>query len=268
MKFGLKVHHTDLSDMLYMRPEALEFALYPDDMGGAWADKVKFGGPIAVHMPEKFGDGSLVDLASSDDGKRAEAIRILKKTIDIAYKLNARNVICHPGGISERPVHVEATPLLDSMKELKAYAPASIELLLENMPDIYWYNGELYSPCLFKRGEEIMRVLKALGIGLCMDLSHAKLYCNSSGEDFTSYVRTLRPFIRHIHIADARGTSGEGLQIGDGEIDFEALLPLLKGLDVTAVPEILGGHRERGAGFKLAADRLAKLGYFDGPDRR
>jgi len=45
MKFGLKVHHTDLSDMLYMRPEALGFALFPEDMGGAWADKVKFDGP-------------------------------------------------------------------------------------------------------------------------------------------------------------------------------------------------------------------------------
>lgn len=268
MKFGLKVHYTDLSDTLAMRPEALELVLLPNDMDGAWADKVKFDGPIAVHMPVIFEDGSLINLASPDDSKRTEAIRILKKTIDIANKLNARSVICHPGGVRERPVHIEATVLLGSMKELKAYAPARIELLLENMPDIYWYNGELYSTCLFKRGEEIMSVLKALGIGLCMDLCHAKLYCNASGEGFLSYVKTLRPFIRHIHIADASGVTGEGLQIGDGEIDFEALLPVLKGLDVIAVPEIMDGHRDGGAGFKLAADRLAKLGYFNGPDRR
>jgi N-acetylneuraminate synthase len=254
--------------MLYMRPEALEFVLFPDDMGGSWTEKIKFGGPVAVHMPERFGDGSLVDLDSPDDGKRTEAIRILKKTIDIAILLNASSVVCHPGGIREKPAHVDAAPLLDSIRALETYAPASLELLLENMPDIYWYNGEIYSPCLFKRKDEISGILKTLGIGLCMDLSHAKLYCNSSGESFTAYVKALKPYIRHIHIADARGISGEGLQVGDGEIDFEALLPLLKGLDVTAVPEILGGHRDGGAGFKLAAERLAKLGYYDGPDRR
>jgi N-acetylneuraminate synthase len=268
MKFGLKVHHNDLSDILYMGPEAMEFAIFPDDLDGSWADEVKFGGPIAVHMPVISGDGSLVDLASPDDGKRADAIRILKKTIDIGKKLKAGSIICHPGGIREKPVPVDAAPLLGSMRALKAYTPASMELLLENMPTIYWYQGKLYSSCLFKHGKEIGDILNALGIGLCMDLCHAKLYCNASGEGFISYVRTLRPFIRHIHIADARGISGEGLQIGDGEIDFEALLPLLKGLDVTAVPEIIGGHRERGAGFRLAADRLVKLGYFDGPGRR
>jgi deoxyribonuclease-4 len=262
MKFGLKVHHADIADLLYMRPVALEFALFPGDMGGEWADKVKFGSPIAVHMPEKYGDGSLVDLASPDYGIRFEAIRILKKTVDIANKLNARIVVCHPGGIRERTECVDASGLLDSMRALKAYAPAAIELLLENMPDIYWYNNELYSPCLFKQAEEIIGILDALDIGMCMDLSHAKLYCNSSGEDFLPYIRTLRPYIRHVHVADARGISGEGLQIGDGEIDFWALLPALEGLDVTAVPGIMDGHRDGGAGFRIAADRLARLGYF------
>jgi len=268
MMFGLKVHHSDLSDMLYMKPQALEFALFPEDMDGSWTDKVKFDGPIAVHMPEKFEDGSLVDPASPEDGKRAKAIRILQKTIDIAVKLKATSVVCHPGGIREKPGSVDAGPLLDSMRALKAYAPARLALLLENMPDIYWYNGVLYSSCLFKHEAEIAGILKTLGIGLCMDLCHAKLYCNSSRRDFISYVRALNPFVRHIHIADARGVSGEGLQIGDGEVDFAALLPLLRGLDVPAVPEVLEGHRDGGAGFRLAADRLTKLGYFDGRDRR
>ncbi len=215
MIFGLKVHHTDISEMLRLGPEALEFALFPDDLSGAWARAVDFDGPVTVHMPEKFADGSLVDLASPDQGKRAEAIRILEKAIGIAKELNAKNVICHPGGIRQKPTRVDAGPLLGSMRELKAYAPSPMELLLENMPDIYWYNGALHSACLFKREGEIKGILNELGMGLCMDLSHAKLYCNASGQDLTSYVRTLKPYVRHIHIADSRGISGEGLQIGD-----------------------------------------------------
>ncbi len=267
MKFGLKVHHSDLSELLYMKPEALEFALFPGDMGGAWADKVRFDGPIAVHMPEKFSDGSLIDLASPYAGKRTKAVRILKKTIDIAERLNASIVICHPGGVRKKAEDVDVGPLLGSVEELKAYAPAGVELVLENMPDIYWYNGALYTACLFKWAEDITDALKKLDIGLCMDLSHAKLYCNSSYTDFMAYVESLRPFIRHLHVADARGVTSEGLQVSEGEIDFKALLPILKGLDVITVPEIRGGHDNGGAGFKLAADRLAKLGYFDGKGR-
>ncbi len=72
----------------------------------------------------------------------------------------------------------------------------------------------------------------------------------------------LRPFIRHIHISDAGGISYEGMQIGDGEIDFQGILPLLEGLDVIAVPEILNGHEDRGEGFRVAVSRLKALGYF------
>jgi hypothetical protein len=39
-------------------------------------------------------------------------------------------------------------------------------------------------------------------------------------------------------------------------------MPILEGLDVVAVPEILEGHKNRGAGFRIAVDRLKKMGFF------
>jgi hypothetical protein len=59
--------------------------------------------------------------------------------------------------------------------------------------------------------------------------------------------------------ADAAGISGEGLQIGDGEIDFEALWRLIGGLDVVFVPEIWQGHKFGGEGFLVALKRLADI---------
>ncbi len=50
MKCGLKVHHTDIRGMLYMRPDALEFALFHGDLGGEWARDISFEGPILLHM--------------------------------------------------------------------------------------------------------------------------------------------------------------------------------------------------------------------------
>jgi len=246
-----------------MGPEALEFALFSDDVSDeSWVDSVYFNGPIAVHMQEKFKDGRLLDLASNDNNERREAVMDIKKMIDISERLNARSIIVHPGGVRKALVSLDPAPLLDSIEELKTYLPGHIELLLENMPARYWYKGELYSSCLFKDSKEIVSILGELNVGLCMDLCHAKLYCNAAGVNFRSYLTKLRPYIRHIHVSDARGTSEEGLQIGEGEIDFPDIMPILEGLDVVAVPEILEGHKNRGAGFRIAVDRLKKMGFF------
>ncbi|BAI62144.1 conserved hypothetical protein [Methanocella paludicola SANAE] len=268
MKFGLKVHHSDIASLMDMRPEALEFALFCGDMDGSWAKGIEFDGPVVLHMPEKFADGSLVDLASPEEGKRRDAVAILKRTIDLGAAMGAESIICHPGGIRAKPEFVDQCPLLDSMHELIAYVRGTTRLLLENMPDIYWYKGVLHSSCLFKHKDEISTILDELSLGLCMDLCHAKLYCNSMGEDYLSYVTALKPYIRHIHVSDARGSTEEGVQIGDGEVDFAALRKLLGDVGAAAVPEILDGHKDGGAGFRIAARRLEKIGFFNGDDRR
>jgi deoxyribonuclease IV len=268
MKFGLKVHHTDIRDMIDMQPCALEFALFHNDLNGEWARDIAFNGPMVLHMAEKFPDGSLVDPASPDEGNRRDAVAMLKRTVDLAERLGAESVICHPGGVRLSPERLSIDPLLESMRELQAYARGKTNLLLENMPDIYWYKGVLHSSCLFKSRAEISGVLDELGLGMCMDVCHAKLYCSAVGVDLLSYVGALKPYIRHIHVSDARGTAEEGVQIGEGEIDFAALIHALSGLDVAAVPEILEGHRNKGEGFRIAAERLRNIGFFDGAGRR
>ncbi len=268
MKFGLKVHHSDIASLMDMRPQALEFALFYGDLGGSWAKGIEFDGPIVLHMPERSADGSLVDLASPEEGKRSAAVAILKRTIDLAASMKAESVVCHPGGIRARPEFVDRAQLLDSMRELVAYGRGTTRLLLENMPDIYWYGGVLHSSCLFKHKDEIAAILDELNIGLCMDLCHAKLYCNAMSEDYLSYVEALKPYIRHIHVSDARGSRAEGVQIGEGEIDLVALQKVLCDVDAIAVPEILDGHKDGGAGFRVAVERLRKIGFFDGDDRR
>jgi deoxyribonuclease IV len=147
------------------------------------------------------------------------------------------------------------------MKQLKAYAGDRVDVLMENMPDVYWNNHELWATCLFKDWKEIRDVLHETGMGMCMDICHARLYCNSRHIDLNLYVTVLKPYIRHLHISDALGVSSEGLQIGDGETDFRSLLKILEGLDVIIVPEIVEGHKNNGAGFKMAKKRLSRLGY-------
>ena len=59
-------------------------------------------------------------------------------------------------------------------------------------------------------------------------------------------------------MGDASGLNGEGLQIGDGIIDFSRLGDILiSGADKsTFIPEIWQGHKNDGEGFFIALERL------------
>ena len=76
-------------------------------------------------------------------------------------------------------------------------------------------------------------------------------------------MRDVAPFTVHLHVADARGVDGEGLQIGDGEIDFLALGRLLAGSAPTAsfIPEVWQGHKDEGRGFWTAIGRLEHMEF-------
>ena len=238
MKFGLKVHHSDLDSLMYIGPEALEFVIHAEDL-----------------------DGTLIDLGTLDESERKKAVDIVKRSIDLAERLKAGVLVCHPGGVYKEHRELSHSGLVYSMRQLKAYAGDRVDVLMENMPDVYWYNGELWATCLFKDWKEIRDVLHETGMRLCLDLSHARLYCNSRHIDLNLYVTVLKPYIGHLHISDALGVSSEGLQIGDGETNFKSLLKILDGLDVILVPEIVDGHKNNGAGFKMAKKRLSRLGY-------
>jgi len=64
-----------------------------------------------------------------------------------------------------------------------------------------------------------------------------------------------------LHIVDAAGVDSEGLQIGQGEIDFPALADQLNRVcpDSSFIPEIWQGHENGGEGFWTALDRLEGL---------
>ncbi|WP_424357057.1 sugar phosphate isomerase/epimerase family protein [Methanocella sp. MCL-LM] len=262
MKFGLKVHHTDVDRLLYLRPDALEFALFHGDLGGEWVDRIDFTGPVIVHAPEKHADGTILDAGAEDEVQRARAVEVLERTIDLSVRLKAETLICHPGGVFRENRAVSPESLIRTMAGLKAYAGDRVELLLENMPGYYRTRGELWHPCLLARAEEIMAVLDRTGTGLCLDVCHAKLYCTVYGVNFHQYLEALLPYARHLHVSDALGEAGEGLQIGEGEIDWGWLTSATKAFDLVAVPEIDDGFRDDGKGFRLALDRLASMGFY------
>ena len=52
----------------------------------------------------------------------------------------------------------------------------------------------------------------------------------------------LKPYVKHLHISDAKGVEGEGTQIGTGDIDFKAFFDIYEDYQGTWLPEIWQGH--------------------------
>ena len=76
----------------------------------------------------------------------------------------------------------------------------------------------------------------------------------------SEFTRKVGPFTAHLHIVDAKGVDGEGLQIGEGDMDFAALAGILDETcpQASFVPEIWQGHKNNGAGFWFALDKLER----------
>ena len=96
---------------------------------------------------------------------------------------------------------------------------------------------------------EIRDFITSLGLNICYDTSHAKLFCNWAQVDFYEHVRTLLPYIGHLHLSDGAGLDGEGLQIGEGAIDWVHFFHVLGDYHGTMIPEIWRGHQRHGEVF-------------------
>jgi len=85
--------------------------------------------------------------------------------------------------------------------------------------------------------------------------------CNYYGWDLLEFVKKVAPFNVHLHIVDAKGSDGEGIEIGEGDVDFPALLSLLDqdNPNVQFIPEVWQGHKNGGEGFWKALDFLESV---------
>src|SRR5690606_31520906 len=88
---------------------------------------------------------------------------------------------------------------------------------------------------------------------------HHKLYCNWAHVSQSEQIEKLLPYIKHLHISDAAGIDGEGLQVGDGNVNFHKFFQQIDGkFTGTMVPEIWRGHQNNGAGFVESIERLSR----------
>jgi N-acetylneuraminate synthase len=136
-----------------------------------------------------------------------------------------------------------------------------VELIPQNMAPFPWHFGGQRYQNMFLSSDEIVDYCKKLNLRMCFDISHCMLACNHFGWDLYDFSEKIAPYTAHIHIGDASGVNGEGLQIGQGEIDFKRLGKILRDKcpNASFIPEIWQGHKNGGEDFWIALEKLEGL---------
>lgn len=257
----------DIHTLLHCQPDFIEIHLTDSDILSGHHLENNFGVNVAIHGPEYNGD-LLLDLSSLDNTIRYKSIDFFNKALDHARRVkrlfnNSKRVVkfvVHPGGMSmDEPITNKGAVyknLYDSLSKLNSHG---FELLIENMPACPWYFGGQWFHSIFMDADEIVEFSKKSDYGITFDLSHAALYCNYYKKDLEGYTKTIMPVTKYIHISDAANYNGEGLQIGQGSINFELILKYLIKTDLWFLMEIWQGHKFGGEGFMKAIANLKAI---------
>jgi N-acetylneuraminate synthase len=269
--WGLPVRHHDFARLLELcAPDFLEFHLSYRDLElkdeDFFPDRLDLG--LVVHAPELFAGDHVLDLCSPDEPYRRQSVcemqRVIGKTRSLRRFFQTSGptgIVTNVGGFSlDRPLTPsERQRRRDTLhKSLSELDLGECAVWPQTMPPYPWHFGGQRFHNLFVEAEDIDALCTQLGLGLCFDISHSKLACNLLKHSFEDFVQVVGPHTRHLHVADAAGMDGEGLQVGEGEIDFRSFYRRLDQVAPRAsfLPEVWQGHENDGEGFWIALDRL------------
>jgi len=265
MPWGFVVRFNDFRPMLDYHVPLLEFHFSDKDL-----DEVYPGDDLdvqlVVHAPEFWGN-HLVDLCTFDESHRAASVALIQNSIGVArgmapHFVGKPKIVVHPGAASlDNPIE-DKKRLYDNLRcSVEELDFKGFELLIENLPPRPWYFGGQWLTNAFMDTYEIVEFLDSMGLKTCFDTSHSKLYCNYADVDFYEQVKVILPYVSHLHLSDASGMDGEGLQIGEGTIDWVRFFEITKDYRGTMIPEIWRGHQRGGEGFIIAINRLTESYY-------
>jgi len=269
--WGIPVRYHDTNKLLGMvRPDLLEFHLSYNDMDQPLSKY--FTQPhevdFAVHAPELFAGDHLLDLCSPSLSYRQESIDNMKRVVEVTLQLKEffpktkkPLIVANVGGFTANaPLPSEARrPLYDILLEsFRQFEDSGVELIPQTMAPFPWHMGGQQYQNLFKFPEEMDWFCREHGYRLCIDVSHCHLTCNHHSYDPEQFYNMIAPHAAHLHLGDSRGVDGEGLQVGEGEIDFKLLGRIFDNHSATAsfIPEIWQGHKNDAEGFWIALERL------------
>ncbi|WP_299814719.1 N-acetylneuraminate synthase family protein [uncultured Roseibium sp.] len=211
----------------------------------------------SIHIPDYIDSKTLIDPLSGDEATFAGSDRVISTCVDLALELEARTGAPVPvvGSFSrlleegKRETYSRLQDYLDRTGRQRG-----IPVYPQWLPRIAWYFGGADILDMFCGADDI-EILNDIGMELCLDLSHLILSANYAKQDWHGWYDKLVPLARHLHIADAVGIDGEGIEFGKGDLGDPGAYIDGPGRKVL---EVWQGHLSEGDGFEKAILQLGE----------
>ena len=225
---------------------------------------------LAIHSPELFASDHILDLANADKAYREHSILQLRNVCDVARSLKhyfpnteCPVIVVNAGGFNKTGFvpKSDRKNLYNKVAQcLSAVDQTGVEIIIQTMPPFPWHFGGQSYHNLFVDPDEIVSFCVQHGYRICFDVSHSMMACNYYKWNIREFTKKVAPYTAHMHIVDALGIDGEGVQIGEGDLDFVSLGEDLSKYapGVQFIPEIWQGHKNGGEGFWHALEFLEK----------
>lgn len=274
--FGIPVRYHDVNSLIDKSNfDLLEFHFSYKDLDIEPLKYLSESGydlDFVVHSPELFVGDHILDLCSEDSKHRLRSIDELQRVIDVTRNLKKYFrkskkplIVVNAGGFTldefmDKSLRAEKYKLIASA--FNALDTDGVEIIPQTMPPFPWHFGGQRFHNLFMDASDIVEFCSTYNYRICLDVSHSKLACNFTHYSFSEFLDNVAPYAAHLHLVDAYGVDGEGVQIGDGEIDFSLLSNKIYEHcpNASFIPEIWQGHKNGGEGFWSALNILEK--YF------
>jgi len=222
---------------------------------------------LVVHAPELFFGDHTINLCAIDENYRKRSVSEIQRVIDLTdnlrkhFKSEKPCIVLNVGGFSKNSflTKEEKVNLYQIFeKSLSELDFKNTEIIPQTMPPYPWHFGGQQFHNLFLDDTEIVNFCKKNNMRICLDISHSKLFCNMINKPLSEFIKNVSPYVAHMHLADSSGTGGEGLQIGDGEIDWVEFWNNIKQNNINAsfIPEVWQGHKNHGEGAWRGIEKL------------
>lgn len=254
----------------------LEFHMSDRDLDLDPGDFIRRAWPgvtLVIHAVEQYEDGFILDLASGDAAvlqRSMDEIERLTRHVDRLrpYFRPAERVpvVLNIGGFSTEAFMDQETErqalrtAVASLEHLQQAHPG-YEFLPQTMPPFPWHQGGRSFHNLLTSQGRIHAFLDQSTADLCFDVSHTALACTHFGESIEHVAASVANRVRHVHLSDAQGTNAEGLEVGDGSLNFRRLHNAMHqgGRELLMMPEIWQGHINGGQKFARSLTRYLEL---------
>jgi len=272
--YGIPVRYHDFKKLASpLNLDFVEFHLSYQDLNEKPSDFIDQDTNLgfSVHTPELFENDHILDLCSFDDEYRNISISHMNRVIEHIEELKSSFkssslpvLIMNAGGwnkdgfISSNDKKLKYKILEESLNQIDL---SGVDLGIQTMPPFPWHFGGQSFHNLFVDPNEIDAFCSKTNYKICLDVSHSAMSCYHYGWDLIKFTNIISPHINYFHIVDAKGSDGEGIEIGKGDVDFELLCKTINQNNPHApfIPEVWQGHKDEGTGFYNALNFLEEF---------